>query len=623
MGNDYLKDFSEVLFNPDDLIEIRFISGVKGALKPESDWLFAEDLPDYHKIMQERNEAGYGIFCGVLPRRGHKTEDVDCLDGSVLWADFDKMAKKDAIGIIKKSKMPQPTMIVDSGHGIHAYWRLQEKQTPDLLSALVYDTADMLDIDRTVRNPSRIMRIPGYANTKEGARDETKIKRLWKDNIYDFSSIRAIVPENEYRAPERDFEEIPVGRVSRDRQELIRQATAYTATITATSGNRDHTAYRVAAILHTDFDLMPHEAGDVLREWNISNCSPSLTENELKKVFHNSANYAKGEKRSKIREEDSETRRKKAKKKRSKKKDSSIGRETYREIKQEILGGRSVIQTPQWPILNDNAPIMLPGKMGIITGMPGTCKSYFALALGVTAERAGYSWKYLPLEDTRSYHTRRLVAHITGDWELATHFSTLPLRKQNHMLQKIKKVYMRFIEKYGQRVEENPALQGDSYEEVTAEDVLEWAEEESEAGTRLLLIDPLAQIEFGGREEWRQQASFTRELIGIANRYANNIFLVVHLSKKGDSGLYGVEGSKRLVDLGHTVLRIETAGKEEEISTPGGLIRRKPNRHIRISKCREGKLDEKTLAFMFGEYGPSWREVGIVGNTDFFSHIGF
>jgi len=62
------------------------------------------------------------IYAGVNPRKafgGSKNEDV--LLARFLFADLDKTTLEQANAKLQKSKLPMPTMIVMSGHGVHFY----------------------------------------------------------------------------------------------------------------------------------------------------------------------------------------------------------------------------------------------------------------------------------------------------------------------------------------------------------------------------------------------------------------------------------------------------------------------------------------------------------------------
>ena len=73
------------------------------------------------------------IFFGVCPRRGAYGEyDLawQVRTVRVLWTDIDHVTVEDARERITKAGLPQPSILVNSGNGVHVYWLLE---TPYLI----------------------------------------------------------------------------------------------------------------------------------------------------------------------------------------------------------------------------------------------------------------------------------------------------------------------------------------------------------------------------------------------------------------------------------------------------------------------------------------------------------
>lgn len=160
------------LTEPDDIIELRCI---KKGEKIKSFWTLAADVPSMHDELQRLNMEGYNIYWGVNPRKGFGLSgDKNVSLARCLFADFDHLEPGDGCGRLEfiwndifLAGLPEPTLAVHSGHGLHVYWRLTKPIT-DL--ALWHDTQDrlnkLLGADPCIKNPERIMRIPGFLNTK-------------------------------------------------------------------------------------------------------------------------------------------------------------------------------------------------------------------------------------------------------------------------------------------------------------------------------------------------------------------------------------------------------------------------------------------------------------------------
>jgi hypothetical protein len=149
-----------------------------GNRSPQSRVTDILEFPDlYHRAMT-LNKQGYGIFIGINPRPpSGKKEQEDIRDIVCLWADVDSKnfagGKPEARKRIEEFPV-EPTIVVDSGNGFHAYWILEEPiidRTDDDTAAFkqtMVGIARAVGGDVQVRNIDRIFRLPGTLNTKNG-----------------------------------------------------------------------------------------------------------------------------------------------------------------------------------------------------------------------------------------------------------------------------------------------------------------------------------------------------------------------------------------------------------------------------------------------------------------------
>ena len=160
---------AENLFLPDDIIELRLIRGKSPTAQIEKFWTPAKDLPTVEKDLYERNQQGFNIYYGPNPRKEFgKSGDSNVLLARCLFCDFDTL-EDEAIAAIDKnlSHFPEPSLLVHSGGGFHCYWRLTEPIL-DMNSwkAIQVKLNACLGADPVIKNPERIMRLPGFLNTK-------------------------------------------------------------------------------------------------------------------------------------------------------------------------------------------------------------------------------------------------------------------------------------------------------------------------------------------------------------------------------------------------------------------------------------------------------------------------
>lgn len=209
-----LTMFLDVLFpvvRADECIEIRMLPvkgkdmkeggrGDYGSKPIQCFYTSKEELIGGFQKLIKTQAKGYGIYIGVCPRMKNKRGDADSVSYiGMLWADLDaksyKEGKREALNRLKAFKL-KPTIIVDSGHGYHAYWRLKENKiyNAQLVRECLKALANILDSDSGVCDISRVMRLPGTINNKilESPK-QVEIVELNQDFVYYFYDFQKSV----------------------------------------------------------------------------------------------------------------------------------------------------------------------------------------------------------------------------------------------------------------------------------------------------------------------------------------------------------------------------------------------------------------------------------------------
>lgn len=155
----FIKD----IFDFDDLsgqIEVRELkNGEEPQIKFWKDW---EDIESYDPP-PDRN-----VYVGMLTREQHGSGGKDnCKHGRVIWADYDGMDKIEVEFRINMTDLPQPSMMINSGGGVHAYWILNEAAPGPEIEPVVQKVADITEGDGQVAHYAAIMRLPGTLNVKD------------------------------------------------------------------------------------------------------------------------------------------------------------------------------------------------------------------------------------------------------------------------------------------------------------------------------------------------------------------------------------------------------------------------------------------------------------------------
>ena len=123
-------------------------------------------------------DRGHDVYAAVQPRRtrqGSATAvgaivalytDLDCGAGKRLASKGDAIARLRSLALLGLA----PALLIDSGHGFHAYWPLREALDVDDQGAwknTMRAIASSLDGDPTVTDLPRILRVPGTLNWKQ------------------------------------------------------------------------------------------------------------------------------------------------------------------------------------------------------------------------------------------------------------------------------------------------------------------------------------------------------------------------------------------------------------------------------------------------------------------------
>lgn len=170
--------------------------------KLRSKW-FQTDQDGLNKLAIEGLSAAtdFDVFFSVCPalampekRLAYKRisqKDVACVPA--LFIDVDTLEDTTKAG----KKLPEnkitaleclnsltilPSSIVDSGHGLHVYWLLEEplqpkegKQALKNFANTIKQITGWFDLDSSASEPARILRLPGTFNHKEGGSSPVKI----------------------------------------------------------------------------------------------------------------------------------------------------------------------------------------------------------------------------------------------------------------------------------------------------------------------------------------------------------------------------------------------------------------------------------------------------------------
>ncbi len=264
-ATEIVRIFSGAIWAPEDLIEIRSLpSG-------SSRWLPASQIHTIATALELENDAGQNIYAGVNPRSRHGRTNADVNCARCIFADFDNTTVEEARNRICAARLPEPTILVASGHGAHAYWiftvAIEELET---WRDLQRDLAALLSSD-PLHDPARILRLPGFLNHKDPPAP-CELVSCDSQRRYSLDELRQQIP----RRAERPSVPIPTGNEDSD---IIIPEERRNQTLASLAGSMVHRGMSHAAILAA------------LTAENEARCRPPLPVEEVLSIANSVARY--------------------------------------------------------------------------------------------------------------------------------------------------------------------------------------------------------------------------------------------------------------------------------------------------------------------------------------------
>ncbi|MBM4078136.1 MAG: hypothetical protein FJ278_00430 [Planctomycetes bacterium] len=613
-----LERYAAVAWQPDDVIEVRALPTQRdGGPRPMSFWTRAEELPKCSERMEALNAGGLNIYAGILPRKAEGgTTDADCLGGWVVWADFDGQDPRTCWTLAAEKKLPNPSMVVNSGHGTHLFWALKERVDATEVSELVKDLAHYLGSDPHVANPSRILRLPGLMNLKE---PPAKCVLLYAkpDDRQDFAYLRYFVPSAglQDEQPRTPKPKTPVAQ-----EDVIERARRYVATIEGSGpGGRRTKAYKVAVVLVNDFALGDSEALSILAGWDSAANRPPIAESyghkELETLLRNARRYAKRPAGEKAQRKDYQEPSRLA---------IPVGGGTdisdmRRELEAQQRGERRTIELP-WPRLSSLSQALRPGTLFVLAGPAGVGKSFKVLNIAKGVHDAGIPWSYLPLEDRKVDLEFRFLALLARDYRMIDEDASGAEARRTAL-----ETHAAALADIAQHLSENPRIgQKDRNGKtvvppVPYQAVLDYVAEALKTA-RVVFIDPISQIDFDGPETWQAEADFIRRSLALVSDSGGTLCLVAHTVKRTGRDasapltMEDIQGSAQIGRLCHCALildahDVKTSAVYREHGTFADV---EHNRTVLIAKARNAPGGRQRIAFLQRADSPTFEELGVI-----------
>ncbi|BAY37684.1 hypothetical protein NIES2111_20230 [Nostoc sp. NIES-2111] len=185
-------------FNQDDAVCLRAFYPSNDPRKTNDKGRKAEtnNLDELVEIVRQFQSEGRGVYL-VVNGPGHRDKDItNC---RALFMEHDNLSKELQRELWRSLKLPEPSLQIDTGgKSIHSYWVFDQFINPQQWKILQADLLEYADADRSLKNPSRVMRLAGcwHLASENVVNGKTQII-LNTGKRYSYNSLRELIPYHE------------------------------------------------------------------------------------------------------------------------------------------------------------------------------------------------------------------------------------------------------------------------------------------------------------------------------------------------------------------------------------------------------------------------------------------
>ncbi|MBD2343643.1 DUF3987 domain-containing protein [Anabaena subtropica] len=148
------------------------------------------------KIVRRFQTQGRGVYFTVNGC-GHKNDEItEC---RAIFFEHDNLDKEVQKELWRSLHLPEPSLQIDTGgRSIHSYWTFEQFIDPQQWKSLQADLLEYADADRSIKNPSRVMRLAGcwHFASENVVNGQTQII-LNTGKRYTYKSLRELIPYHE------------------------------------------------------------------------------------------------------------------------------------------------------------------------------------------------------------------------------------------------------------------------------------------------------------------------------------------------------------------------------------------------------------------------------------------
>jgi hypothetical protein len=219
----------------------------------------------------------HGIY--FCPNAGG-ARDKDIVRFNAAFVEDDSISVQEQHDLLDLAPLP-PSIRVETRKSVHAYWLLSENCSPEDWKRLQQQLIYFFDGDPSIKNPSRVMRVPGFMHLScDGSiagkyeAHVVKVTHFFPENRFTLAEIRDAFPGKDLRKTTGSQPDL--------NQNLI-----------IGNGHRNTTLFSIASSL-TGRGLLENEVMAALTEVNTSRVVPPLPSSEIETIVKNAIRYSAG-----------------------------------------------------------------------------------------------------------------------------------------------------------------------------------------------------------------------------------------------------------------------------------------------------------------------------------------
>lgn len=148
-------------------------------------------------LIKQWQAEGRGVYV-VINDGGDANADITTC--RAFFAEWDDRPREWQLTAWQELRLPEPTFQIDTGgKSIHSYWVLADPITPQHWELVQSRLLDYCDADRSIKNVSRVMRLPGsYYALPDGSLGDMCRMVTSAGHRYSVADIEAVLPSETY-----------------------------------------------------------------------------------------------------------------------------------------------------------------------------------------------------------------------------------------------------------------------------------------------------------------------------------------------------------------------------------------------------------------------------------------